>query len=93
MTQETSVEAWHIIKPDVGRRQKNILDAMLEDRYHMDFTGSELARKLRIPRASVSPRLAELKNKGLIIVEKVRPCRVTGYQAQAWRPAPEIWLR
>jgi len=87
------MEAWQLIKPDVGRRQKNILDAMLEDRYHMDFTAMEIAMKLRIPRDSVSPRLAELRKKGLIIVEKVRPCRVTGYRAQAWRPAPEVWLQ
>ena len=35
----------------------------------------------------------ELARKGLIIVEKVRSCRVTGYRAQAWRPAPEVWLK
>jgi len=92
MTQ-TSREAWHLVKPDVGRRQKNILDAMLEDRVYMDFTSMELARKLRIPRDTVSPRLTELARKGLIIVEKVRPCRVTGYRAKAWRTAPEVWLK
>ena len=88
----TSREAWHIIKPDVSSRQKNILDALLEDRFYMDFTSMELARKLRFPRDMVSPKLTELARKGLIIVEKVRPCRVTGYRAQAWRPAPEVWL-
>lgn len=92
MTQ-TSREAWHIVKPDVGRRQKNILDAMLENRFYTDFTSMELAGKLGIPRDTVSPRLTELAKKGLIIVEKVRSCRVTGYRAQAWRPAPEVWLK
>ena len=81
MTQ-TSREAWHLVKPDVGRRQKNILDAMLEDRFYMDFTSMELAMKLGIPRDTVSPRLPELARKGLIIVEKVRPLQGHGIPGQ-----------
>jgi len=90
LTEDTSREAFKFIQPEIGFRQKQILNSMLEDLYYDDFTAMELSHKLGRPRDVISPRLSELERKGWIINSQTRHCRVTGFRAKAWRPSPSF---
>jgi len=86
---ETSRMAWEAIRPDVGKRQRAIINFMLEhttpDR--PDWTSKELSQAIALPRDSVSNRLNELKKQGLVVVSRIRPCSYTYRNVQAWAPS------
>lgn len=83
MIQATSLTAYHHeVKPNLGDRQRLVLD---EIKLHYNITNSELANHLNIPINTVTPRVHELRRKGLVIEDCKRTCRVTGRTAIAWK--------
>lgn len=47
-------------------------------------TASELAQEMKLPRDSVSPRLAELRRRGLVKEAETRECMITGRRTNAF---------
>jgi len=81
MTQATSVLAWRSeVKPTLGTRQQSVLDAL-----RGDMTNSEIALKLGVPINTITPRIFELREKGLVVEFTKRKCRVTGRTAISWK--------
>lgn len=56
-------------------------------------TASELAQEMKLPRDSVSPRLAELRRRGLVEEAETRECMVTGRRTNAFVIAAPEKLR
>lgn len=68
----------------LGHRQQQVFDLL---RTVSDLTNMEIARALRIEINRVTPRVLELRAKGLVVEGRKRECRITGNTAQAWRAA------
>lgn len=65
----------------LGKRQRLILDAFL---YKNNYTNTELANFLNLPINTVTPRIFELREKGIIVEKETRHCNITGRTAKAW---------
>src|ERR1700694_832537 len=82
MIQDTSLFAYAIATKDLGKKQKEVLDAL---RYFPDATNAELAQKLGWPVNRITPRALELRGMGLVMEAGRRRCKVTGSTAHAWK--------
>jgi len=60
---QTQLESYQQIRPELGRRQREVL-ALLE---FEDLSGQEIASRLGLPLHSVSGRLTELHDEGEIV--------------------------
>lgn len=80
--QETSLKAYFgEIYDNLGNRQKVVLEALKE---RENFTNQELADFLGFPINTVTPRVKELRDLGLVRKFTTRPCKSTGRTAIAW---------
>jgi DNA-binding Lrp family transcriptional regulator len=82
MLQQTSLEAFELIKPKINANQRIILDVI--EGAACDMTGMEIAKYLGWSVNRVTPRVLELRQKGLLKGCGVRKCGVTGYNAVGW---------
>lgn len=83
MIQPTSLLSYYEeVLPTLGDRQKKVLEAFMQKE---NFTNTELAYFLQWPINTVTPRVFELRAKYLLVEDKIRPCKVTGRMAKAWR--------
>lgn len=76
--EDTSIDAFvkHVL-PTRNRRQQEILNVFIENPYQRDWTNRELAKYLRWSVCSVTPRVYELREKGLLIRAPKKTCSVT----------------
>ena len=70
------------VLPALGNRQQAVLLAFMEKE---SFTNAEVADFLQFPINTITPRVLELRIKGMLELDQVRPCKVTGRRAMAWR--------
>lgn len=94
--QATSLEAYfNVVLPDINDRQREILRVFTENPT-MNFTNLELARELRRPINTVTPRTYELRGRDkrfvmeepILIESEKRPCRIGGRMSIAWQLNP-----
>lgn len=82
MIQETSKTAyWSEVKPTLGFRQQTVFSALSKYR---NMTNSELSSYLSWPINTITPRIKELRNVGLVTEDEKRVCRITGRKVIAW---------
>lgn len=79
---DTSILAYNDIKSTLHPRQKEILDVI---KNLGSCTNSEITRYSGIAINRVTPRVFELREKGLVILDCKKECPVTGRLAMAWR--------
>lgn len=80
--QETSLRVYRDeVEPTLGKRQKIVYEAFKQKE---EWTNSELSSFLGIPINAITPRVFELRQKGLVQEAKRRPCKVTGRTCIAW---------
>lgn len=85
MIQDTSLKAWlNEIAPTLGARQIAILEAFELDQ-RSDFTNAELSVFLDKPINTVTPRVFELRELGILEESRKRQCTVTRREVHAWR--------
>ena len=77
MIQQTSLDAFIDISGSLGDRQLQVYDFFRQN-LGKDFTNTELSYALRLPINRITPRVYELRQKGLIIQHGIRYCRITG---------------
>ncbi len=83
MIQNTSLQAYfQEVRPTLGDRQRKVLWALCE---RTELTNNELAQILNWPINTVTPRIFELRVKGLVEESSRRQDRVTGRTAIAWK--------
>lgn len=79
--QQTSMDAYHTIKPELGNRQKVILDAI---RHKVNPTNTELSHYLGLPINQVTPRVKELREFGMVKEGGLKKCSITGRTVNSW---------
>ena len=81
--QGTSIKAYYDIKNSLGKRQKQVLD-FLKAEYPYVMTNNEIAHELDLPINCVTPRIFELRKRGLVRAYGKRHCSITGRLAIEW---------
>lgn len=82
----TSLKAYREdVEGNLGERQELVYNAIkLYSTKGSDVTNSELAQVLNVPINTITPRVFELRQKGLVRQAQQRKCNVTGRTAIAW---------
>ena len=81
--QPTSLEAYEEVKKTLGSRQHRVLEKLNYNPTAM--TNTEIAFALDSPINTITPRVFELRGKGLVVEHEKRKCTITGRMAIAWR--------
>ena len=84
----TSRMAYEGILPELADRQRMVLDYLREHDNDQGWTNSEMAFFLMMPINSVTPRVNELRQMGMVVFAIQRKCTQTGFTAKAWRAVP-----
>jgi DNA-binding Lrp family transcriptional regulator len=89
MQMNTSLEAYLSISDSgkLGARRADVLKAIVDGG---PGTASEIAKRMDLPRDSVSPRLTELEELGWAVVTGARDCAITGYACIIWDKVPSF---
>ena len=82
MLLDTSLDAWNSVRQTLGVRQRAVLDVI---KYLKDPTNSEISQYIGLPINCVTPRVNELRSKGLVGDGGKRICKVTGKEVHCWR--------
>ncbi len=82
MTQQTSIQAYKDIVPELGARQQKVLDLFTSR--EVLLTNNEIADKLGWRINTVTPRVFEVRQKGKLIARGKRPCKITGRTGITW---------
>lgn len=90
---DTSLEVYQDIKPHLGAWQERVLGVFYERQFRQDLTNREIADYLGVQVAYVSPRVFELRQKGLLELSRKRMCSITQRRVNAWRLATAIRAR
>ncbi len=87
--QGTSLDAFYKHLNTFGPRQQAIITFFQRNARHT-FTNLELSRALNWPINSVTPRVKELREKGVLLLDCVRTCTAsaTHESAMAWKLNP-----
>jgi Response regulator containing a CheY-like receiver domain and an HTH DNA-binding domain len=80
--QQTSLDTYWDIESKLGNRQVKVLEFLSHWKYGL--TNNEIARELGIPINQITPRVFELRQKGLVEEACKRSCSVTGRTALVW---------
>ena len=82
MIQKTSLEAYNVIKPDLGRMQNIIYNII---KMYPNVSNLDISRFLSKPINSVTPRVKELRDRGLVVHWKYKTDRITKRKVMTWR--------
>lgn len=69
------------IKPTLGERQKAVYETLVKKG---SMTNTEIAAWLNAPINTITPRIYELRNMGLVRLVETRKCNITGRTCCAW---------
>ena len=92
MVEQTSIEAYHEILPELPHRQRQLIDLCLKNPMR-DWTFREFGKCLGLDVCSISPRVNELYKMGIMVYSRNRICSVTYRRVKAWQLAPFLVLR
>ena len=81
MIQPTSLEAYKILIPELGIRQQQIYDIITE---HNHISNLDISRISKLPINSVTPRVKELRDKGLVIQCGFKRDHITQRKMMCW---------
>lgn len=82
--QQTSLLAYSEALKTLGSKQKSVLDVFTHNPQIDDWTNLEIANYLHWQINSVTPRVFELRMKGLLKERCKRTCSIGGRRAIAW---------
>lgn len=80
-TQATSRHAYALVVQSLGNRQIEVYKKLEE---MGGATNNELASELGRQINTITPRMKELRDKGLVREKNKRPCKITGITAIEW---------
>jgi len=82
MIQNTSLEAFREVLPELGFRQSHIYRIL---KAIQPATNTQIASASNLPINSVTPRVFELRRMGLVVFDHTATCPITGRNAKFWR--------
>ncbi len=84
MIQQTSRMAYSDIKPELGKRQQEVYELLKESSLiGVNMTNLEISDCLGRAINTITPRIGELREKGLVKESEKRMCKVSGRHAIA----------
>jgi transcription initiation factor IIE alpha subunit len=89
MIQSTSLEAYHILEPNLGEKQQTVYDTILR---HPESSNYELSQILNWRINSITPRVKELRDKGLVLCCGHKKDVSTGMNVMIWRTIGETTI-
>ena len=84
MIQQTSVEAYESIQPDLGERQQLILDTIIDN---PNVSNHDIAHLLGLEINQVTPRVFELRTMNLVKSHGTKIDEDTGRKVICWEEA------
>jgi len=82
MIQKTSLEAYQVLIPDLGNQQETVYNTITE---HPDSCNHELAKLLGWEINRVTPRVKELRDKGLVVCTHTKIDNSTNRSVMCWK--------
>ena len=82
MIQETSLEAYKVLKPELGEQQETVYNTIIG---HPGMSNHDIARYLGWEINRVTPRVKELRDKGLVILSHYKTDSITGRSVICWK--------
>lgn len=82
MIQSTSLEAYHILEPILGERQHLVFDTIKQN---PGISNHELSQFLGLEINSITPRVKELRDKGLVVCCGTKKDSSTGMNVMTWK--------
>lgn len=82
MIQETSLEAYHILTPELGNLQETVYNTIIE---HQGMSNHDIARYLNWEINRVTPRVKELRDKGLVWFSHYKTDGITNRRVICWK--------
>lgn len=82
MIQNTSLEAYRVLEPDLGFLQKTVYEAIQSN---PGFSNHNLAFHLGWEINRVTPRVKELRDKGLVVCIGMKKDEVTNRNVMVWK--------
>jgi len=79
--QDTSLEAYQILIPEIGERQQQIYNIIIK---HPNVSNLDISRIAKLPINSITPRTKELRDKGLVIQTGVKKDHITKRTMMCW---------
>lgn len=81
MIQNTSLEAYKILIPELGTQQQIIYNVIIK---HPNMSNHDIARYLHWEINRVTPRVKELRDKGLVVCRNYKEDHVTKKKVMCW---------
>ena len=78
--QQTSLDAYHTIRPVIGKKQKMVFDQLQCG----PATAQELSAFLRVPINEITPRVCELRKMGWVMAIDTRKNPRSGKDCNVW---------
>lgn len=82
MIQETSREAYQVLKPELGELQETVYNTIME---HPNMSNHDIARYLHWEINRVTPRVKELRDKGLVFFSSYKEDGITNRRVMCWK--------
>ena len=79
--QETSLEAYDVLQPELGRRQQEVYNII--ERYR-EVSISDISRIMQSQTHNITGRLMELRKKGLVFNSGKKVDRITNRKVLKW---------
>ena len=83
MIQETSLEAYRALQPELGSMQNMIYNIL---KTYPGLSNLDISRIIKKPINSVTPRVNELRKMGLVILSHHKKDRITRRRVMCWKP-------
>ena len=85
MIQPTSLEAYHVLKPKLGSMQNLVYNFL---QLHPNSSNHDISHALMKPINSITPRVKELRDKGLVIMNGYKIDEITNKRVIRWTTIP-----
>jgi DNA-binding Lrp family transcriptional regulator len=82
-TQITSVLSYYQVLNELGKRQREVYRILREKKSASNFM---IAKELNLPINSITPRVKELRDKGVVLQHKKDMCPETQKLVIYWKP-------
>ena len=82
MIQETSLEAYKVLTPELGNLQETVYNTIID---HPGMSNHDIARYLNWEINRVTPRVKELRDKGLVILSHHKEDSITERRVICWK--------
>jgi len=82
MIQNTSLDAYKVLQPELGRLQQEIYDVIVEN---PGMSNHDIARYKNMEINRVVPRVKELRELGLVVFSNYKQDRITKRTVMCWK--------